>query len=104
MIAFRNLIQTNGYFVEFIFKKPKTNTNKMQNFLTPEDFAEEIKSSEAFDPDITNFFITLYSDFSYSKERIKKISIKEHYHMFGFNLATQKRMQHQQHNQKYLDL
>jgi hypothetical protein len=49
MLTFRNLILTNGYFVEFIFKKKKPpsspkssfNSDKLQNALIPEDFAEK---------------------------------------------------------------
>lgn len=89
----------NGYFVEFIFKKPKKiDINKIQNVLTPEDFAEEAKSNEAFDPNITDFFTAVDSSSSYSKETIRKISIKKYYHIISFNLATQKCMQHQQYN------
>ncbi|EIE83935.1 hypothetical protein G6F46_008549 [Rhizopus delemar] len=107
-MTFKNLILTNGPSVKFIFKKkPKKispNTDKVQNALTSKDFVEEIKSNEALvwgiDQDVTDIFTVGGSGSSSSKERIKKTSAKEYYHMRGLNLTTQECTQHHQHNQE----
>jgi DNA-dependent RNA polymerase auxiliary subunit epsilon len=108
MITFRNLIQTNDYSVEFIFKKKSnktsSSTDKVQNVLTPKVFAEEIMKNEALvlgvDSSITDAFIAVNSSSSSSKEKIRKTLTKQYYHICGFNLATKVRMQHQQHNRE----
>ena len=71
--------------------------------LTPADFAEDVKNNNALiwgiDPGQTDIYTTVDSGDSNKKERIRKTSTKEYYHMCGYNMATQKRMQHQLQNQ-----
>ncbi|CEP20106.1 hypothetical protein [Parasitella parasitica] len=76
---FWNLMQTNGYSVEFTLKKKpaKKSTSKP---LAAADYGDASK-----------------------KERIRRTSCKEYFHMCGFNLAKQKRMQHQNNNQQDFD-
>lgn len=52
------------------------------------------------DPGVTDIFTAVGSGFSSLNGRIKKASIKEYHHICGLNLATQRRMQHQQYNQE----
>lgn len=52
------------------------------------------------DPGVTDIFTAVDSGFSSLNARIRKASIKEYHHICGLNLATQRRMQHQQYNQE----
>ncbi|KAG0748390.1 hypothetical protein G6F57_001279 [Rhizopus arrhizus] len=52
------------------------------------------------EPGVTDIFTAVDSGFSSLNGRIRKASIKEYYHICGFNPVTQRRMQHQQHNQE----
>lgn len=95
---FRNSIQTNSCSVEFIFrKKPNkvhSNTDKVQNALTPKAFVEKIKNNETLVWGVDSGSLS-------SKERIRKTSIKECYHMCGFNLAIKEHMRLQKQNQDF---
>ncbi|KAG1048898.1 hypothetical protein G6F43_008743 [Rhizopus delemar] len=55
------------------------------------------------DPGVTDIFTAVDSGFSSLNARIRKASIKEYHHICGLNLATQRRMQHQQYNQEDSD-
>jgi hypothetical protein len=44
------------------------------------------------DPGVPDIFTADDSAFSSSKERIRKTSTKEYYHMYGFNLVAQENM------------
>ncbi|CEP07234.1 hypothetical protein [Parasitella parasitica] len=55
------------------------------------------------DPGVTDIYTAADSDDASKKEIIRTTSCKEYYHMFGFNLAKQKRMQHQNDNQQDFD-
>ncbi|CEP18456.1 hypothetical protein [Parasitella parasitica] len=97
-------MQTNGYSVEFTFKKKpvKKATSKP---LTAADFCEDNKDEQVIiwgvDPGVTDIYTAADSGDTSKKERIRKTSCKEYYHMYGFNLAKQKRMQHQNNLQDF---
>ncbi|CEP15642.1 hypothetical protein [Parasitella parasitica] len=99
-------MQTNGYYVEFTFKKKlvKKSTSKP---LTTADFCEDIKNNQfliwGVDPGVTDIYTAADSGDASKRERIKRTSCKEYYHICGFNLAKQKRMQHQNNNLQDFD-
>ncbi|KAI7901762.1 uncharacterized protein BX663DRAFT_437004, partial [Cokeromyces recurvatus] len=69
---------------------------------------DDVKNNNALiwgiDPGQTDIFTAVDSGTSDKKERIRKSSTKEYYHMFGYNLATQKCMNQQQKHQAYFNI
>ncbi|CEP09647.1 hypothetical protein [Parasitella parasitica] len=99
-------MQTNGYSVEFTFKKKPAEKSSSKP-LTATDFCVDINNDHVLiwgvDPGVTDIYTAADSGDVSKKERIRRTSCKEYYHMCGFNLAKQKRMQHQNNNRQDSD-
>ena len=110
MLIFKNLIPTNGYIVEFIFKKsprkPLQILIKYKISWLPKSLLKKLRIMKllfwVLIPMLRASLLQLILVLHLQRKELKwHLPIN---HMCGFNLAAQKRTQHQQHNKKSLDL
>ncbi|CEI88761.1 hypothetical protein RMCBS344292_03139 [Rhizopus microsporus] len=79
-----------------MFKKTASIQNELRREpKAPKDFADIVGNVEvwAVDPGISTIFTAVDST---GHERVRTTSLKEYYHLCGYNLTTRRRKEHQE--------